>query len=189
MAGKSIIFVSCGIFKEEIEYLIRERRFDPNIVFLDAALHVDFDMLKERLTGALEETRQAGVEIKVLYGQCHPEMEKILDHYGAKKIRAANCLEALVGREEIRRLDSEAKTFFLSAGWVNNWEEMFARGKEDFGFDFKQMFASYKRIVLFDTGVIPIDEEKVGKFSEFTGLPVERRQITLDHFLDLIKSV
>jgi hypothetical protein len=45
------------------------------------------------------------------------------------------------------------------------------------------MFGQYKRIIVFDTGIIPVDEEKVRKFSAFTGLPVERRTITLDHFL------
>jgi hypothetical protein len=189
MADKSVIFISCGIFREEIEYLIRERGLDWNVLFLDAALHVNFDRLKEKLVAALEECRQKGAAIKVIYGHCHPEMREILGHYGAKKIAAGNCLEAMVGAEEIRRLNSEAVTFFLSAGWVNNWEHMFTLGKEDFDFDFKSMFANYKRIFLFDTGVIPIDEEKVRKFSEFTSLPVERRMISLDHLLGLVKAI
>jgi hypothetical protein len=89
----------------------------------------------------------------------------------------------------MRRLNAEATSFFLSAGWVNNWERMFEMGREDFNFDFKSMFGQYKRIIVFDTGIIPVDEEKVRKFSAFTGLPVERRTITLDHFLGLIKSI
>ncbi len=189
MAEKSVIFISCGIFREELEYLAKEKRLARNIFFLDAALHVNFDKLKAKLIEALEENRRPGMELRVVYGSCHPEMSQILDRYGAKKIKAGNCLEALAGHEEIKKLDREAKTFFLSAGWVNNWEEMFALGKEDFDFDFKSMFSSYKRIVVFDTGVIPIDEDKVAKFSEFTGLPVERRRITLDHLLNLIKSI
>jgi hypothetical protein len=111
---------------------------------------------------------------------------EIVEHYGAKKIDAANCLEAIVGREEIRKIDAEAKTFFLTAGWVNNWEGMFARGREDFNFDFSSMFGQYKRVMVFDTGVIPIDEEKVGQFSRFAKLPVERRRISLDHLLGLV---
>jgi hypothetical protein len=61
-------------------------------------------------------------------------------------------------------------------------------GKEDFNFDFKSMFVNYKRIILFDTGVVPVDEEKVRKFSEFTGLPVERRMIGLDHLQRLVEE-
>jgi len=186
---KAVLFVSCGIFKEELEYLIRAGSLSMDVIFLDAALHVNFDKLKARLTEALEENRDASAEIRVLYGNCHPEMRKIVRRYGAKKIAAGNCLAAMVGPEEIRKLDSEAKTFFLTAGWVNNWEKIFALGKEDFGLDFGSMFSNYKRIVVFDAGVVPIDESKVEEFSRFTKLPVERRKISLDHFLNLVKSL
>jgi len=189
MAEESVIFISCGIFKEELEYLVREKGLDWEILFLDAALHVNFDKLKDKLVEALEKCRKTGKEIKVIYGHCHPDIQEILERYGAKRIAAGNCLEAMVGADEVRRLNSEAVAFFLSAGWVNNWEKMFTLGKEDFDFDFKTMFLNYKRIIVFDTGVIPIDEEKVKRFSDFTGLPVERRMITLDRLLALIKSI
>jgi hypothetical protein len=172
-----------------LEYLVREKALDLKVLFLDAALHVNFDRLKERLTQALEGQRKEGMELKVLYGHCHPEIMEIVDRYGAKKIDAGNCLEAIVGREEIRRLDAEAKTFFLTAGWVNNWESMFALGKEDFNFDFSSMFGPYKRVIVFDTGVIAIDENKVEQFSKLANLPVERRRITLDHLVDLISGL
>jgi Protein of unknown function (DUF1638) len=189
MPGEPVIFISCGIFKEEIEYLIREKKFPHRVTFLDAALHVNFDRLKASLVDALEKSRKEGTAIKVLYGHCHPNIMDILERYGAKRLGAGNCLEAFVGREEVARLNDEAISFFLSAGWINNWETMFEAGKKDFGFDFKSMFEHYRRILVFDTGVIPIDEEKVKKFSEFTGLPVERRSITLDHFLGLIENL
>jgi hypothetical protein len=189
MEKESVIFISCGIFKEELEYLVREKKLDWQIVFLDAALHVNFDKLKEKLVSALEEHHKAGRKIRVIYGHCHPDIQEILEHYGARRVAAGNCLEAMVGVEEVMRLNAEATSFFLSAGWVNAWEDMFTLGKEDFGFDFKSMFANYKRIIVFDTGVIPIDEGKVRKFSEFTGLPVERRMITLEHLMGLIEKI
>lgn len=189
MEEKTDIFISCGIFKEELEYLMEEKKLDRNIVFLDAVLHVNFDKLKAKLVDALEENSNNQIELKVLYGCCHPEIDEIMERYGARRIEASNCLEAMIGAEEIQRIDSEAKTFFLSAGWVNHWEEMFIQGAKDFNFDFKSMFGSFKRIVVLDTGVIPIDEDKVKKFSDFTGLPLERRTITLDRLLNLIEKI
>lgn len=183
---KRIVFVSCAIFKAELEYLVREKALDVDILFLDAALHVNFDRLKARLIQALEESTESGSAIKVIYGNCHPEMLKITERYGARKIEAVNCIEAMVGREEIRKINKEAKSFFLTAGWINNWENIFAAGRADFNFDFSSMFSDYKRVIVFDAGVIPIDENKVEQFSKFTRLPVERRQITLNHLLDLI---
>ena len=189
MSRDPVIFISCGIFKEEIEYLIRENKFSHRVIFLDPALHVNFDRLKTSLVEALEKNRAEGAAIKVLYGHCHPEIKELLERYGAKKLGAGNCLEAFVGHEEVVRLNTEATSFFLSAGWINNWEKIFAAGRKDFGFDFKSMFKQYKRILVFDTGVIPIDEEKVQRFSAFTGLPVERMSITLDHFLGLLEKL
>jgi hypothetical protein len=189
MPEGTIVFISCGIFQEELEYLAKEGRFGGRVVLLDAALHVNFDKLKANLTEALEKSHAEGASIKVLYGHCHPDMIEILDRYGAKKLAAGNCLEAMIGPEEMIRLNAEATSFFLSAGWVNNWEKMFEMGKEDFNFDFKSMFEHYKRILILDTGIIPLDEEKVQKFSAFTGLPVERKPITLDYFFGLIKDI
>lgn len=189
MTKRPNIFISCGIFREELEYLIEKKKLGRNVVFLDAVLHVNFDKLKAKLVNALEENSKNKIELKVLYGYCHPEIGEIMERYGAKRIGASNCLEAMIGAEEMQRLDSEAKTFFLSAGWVNHWEEMFIQGARDFNLDFKSMFGSFKRIVVFDTGIIPIDEGKVKKFSEFTKLPVERKKITLDYLLRLIKNI
>ena len=189
MSKQAVIFISCGIFKEELEYLLRDKGLDWNIVYLEPALHVNFDRLKKALVEALEQNHKAGLQIKVLYGHCHPEIRQILRRYDARKIGAGNCLEAMVGPAEIRRLNQEGKAFFLSVGWVNNWGKMFAMGRRDFGFDFKSMFDGYKRIIVFDTGIIPIDEEKVERFSTFTKLPVERKSITLDYFMNLVESI
>ncbi len=186
---KTVLFISCGIFKEEIEYLIKSQGLEWNVVFLDAALHVHFDKLKAELVRALEKYQGDDKELKVLYGHCHPDIMEILEGYGAKKLNAGNCLEAMVGREEVERLNAEGTAFFLSAGWVENWEKMFEAGKDDFDFDFTTMFTNYERIVVFDTGVIPIDEDKIKAFSEFTKLPVVKKTISLDHLQALIDKI
>lgn len=182
----SVIFISCGIFQEELDYLIREKNLDWQVLYLEAALHVNFDSLKDALVTALEESRQAGREIRVVYGHCHPEMSEILENYGARRIEAGNCLEAMVGAEEIARLNDEGMAFFLSAGWVNHWEKMFEAGRKNSDFDIRSMFSAYKRIVVFDAGMIPIDEEKIAAFSRLTNLPVDRENISLDRLFNLV---
>ncbi len=189
MTEDATVFISCGIFRAELEHLAGAGLFGHNVIFLDAALHVNFDKLQDRLTKTLEQARTSGTELKIIYGHCHPDMIEMLDRYGAKKLGAGNCIEAIAGKEQIAKLDAEAKSFFLTAGWVNNYENIFAAGEEDFGMDFSSMFSGYQRIIVFETGVIPIDEEKVREFSLFTGLPVERISITLDHFLELIRKI
>lgn len=189
MTKKAPLFISCGIFKEELTYLLKERGLEGEVVFLDAALHVNFDRLKTKLEETLAEHRPRTDELKVVYGYCHPEMGEIIEKHGAQKIEAGNCLEALVGKEELERLSAEKKTFFLSAGWINNWVGIFTAGQEDFGYDFRSMFAAHERIIVLDSGVIPLDEEKIRMFSDYTGLPVERKAITLDRLLAVIKNI
>jgi hypothetical protein len=181
--------ISCGIFREELEYLMKEKGFKGNVTFLDAALHVNYDKLKERLVDTMERLTQEGKVLNIIYGNCHPEMSTILDRYGAKKIDAANCLEAIVGADKIRTLSSEAKTFFLTAGWVNSWKNMFELGGKDLHIDFKSMFTDYDRIVVFESEFIPIDEERLKEFRRYTGLPVERISITLEHFRNIVNNM
>ncbi len=189
MSEKQTILISCGIFEEELKYLIRTQGLEGKVVFLDAALHVNFDRLETQLKEALERTRNSDAEVKVLYGHCHPHIMEILAPYGARKMAAGNCLEAMIGAKEMKRLNQEGTAFFLSAGWVNHWERMFELGKKDFGFDFTTLFTSYKRIIVLDTGIIPLDEEKIQRFSAFTHLPVERKRISLDPLLHLIQDI
>ena len=49
MTEKTSVFISCGIFQEELRHLAEKGLFDGNIIFLDAALHVNFDKLKAQL--------------------------------------------------------------------------------------------------------------------------------------------
>jgi len=189
MSEKPTLLISCGIFEEELKYLFRTQQLQGKAVFLDAALHVNFDRLETQLKKALERTRTSGADIKVLYGHCHPHIMKILAPFGARKLAAGNCLEAMIGAEGMDRLNREGTAFFLSAGWVNHWERMFEIGNADFGFDFTTLFTAYKRIIVLDTGIIPLDEEKIERFSAYTRLPVERKMISLDPLLHLIQSI
>jgi hypothetical protein len=63
---------------------------------------------------------------------------------------------------------------------------MFAIGQEDLQIDFSSLFGQYKRVMVFETEAIPVDEKKIEQFSRLTGLPVERRRIDLGSFLDLL---
>ncbi len=186
---KTVLFISCGIFEEEIRHLMAERKRDWHVLFLEAALHVNFGRLKAKLVETLQRHAREGTDLRVLYGICHPEMSEILEEYGARRMDAGNCLEAMVGAEEIARLNQEGTAFFLSAGWVNHWEEMFARVREDFRFDPRTLFEGYERIIVLDPGVIPIDSDKIEEFSRFANLPVVRKPISLDQLERLIENI
>jgi hypothetical protein len=181
--------ISCGMLEDELEYLLRKHGNDTAPLYLDPALHVNFDKLKAALTRALEEAHQAGRQTKVIYGYCHPEMAEILEPYCATRIGAANCLEALLGAAEMARIEAGGKVIYLTAGWLREWKRMVAAGAEDLGLDSRNMFGDYRAVLVLDTGVSPIDEVEVEEFSAYANLPVERVDVSLDNLWERVREL
>ena len=44
---------------------------------------------------------------------------------------------------------------------VANWRKMFSLGEQDYGLDFREMLRPYQRAVVIDTGLVPIDEDRL----------------------------
>lgn len=180
MKGK---IISCGILKNELDFLTRDR--NTEVRYIDAALHVDFD----RLAGAMKDVfNEAGGEdtLLVIGARCHPDMEKMAAGYGGRVVGAGNCIEMILG-DKMAELDAEARTFYLTAGWLDNWRNIFIEGLKWDGVDARQNFGYYDRILLLDTGVVPIDDEKVLEFFDYTQVPVEIMPVGLDNFQKLLE--
>lgn len=181
MKGK---IICCGILKDELDYLTRGR--DTEVLYIDAALHVDFN----RLAGALKDVlNNAGGEgaLLVIGGKCHPDMEKMTAECGGRLVGAGNCIEMLLG-DKMAEVDAESRTFYLTSGWLDNWRKIFIEGLKWDGIDARQNFGYYDRILLLDTGVVPIDEEKVLEFYDYTQVPVEIMQVGLDNLRKLLEQ-
>jgi len=57
------VFVGCSMLENEIKQVMQEMGLQNNIVFIDAALHVNLDRLEEAVRGKLDETRNMGKPI------------------------------------------------------------------------------------------------------------------------------
>lgn len=167
----------CGILKQEIEHLTRDKNIE--VKYLDAALHVDFGKLADSLTGALDNMAGDGTAL-VIGTKCLPDMENIADQNGARLMKAGNCIEMLLG-DDMARIDAEAKTFYLTGGWLANWRKIFVEGLKWDKVDARQNFGYHDRILLLDTGFFPIDDEELLEFFEYTGVPVEVMSIDLEN--------
>lgn len=175
---------ACGILRRELEHLLGES--DIEIVYMDAALHVD----DNKLAGAINNTMAVlGDGVPVVIGtRCHPDMEQLVANHGGRLINADSCIDMLLGGEKAR-LDTEADTFYLTGGWLENWREIFITGLGWDAVDARQNFGYYDRILLLDTGIAPIDEMQVLEFYEYTQVPVEIMPVTLDHLKKLLEDV
>jgi len=174
----------CGILKQEMEHLMQGREVEMS--FIDAALHVDFDKLASLLTGALDELDEKGI-VMVIGDQCHPDMEKMANERSGILLKGKNCIELLLG-DRMAQLDAEARTFYLTGGWLENWRGIFIEGLKWDEVDARQNFGYYDRVLLLDTGLVPIDEEKILEFYDYTQVPIEIMPIDLDNLRALLEQ-
>ncbi|QDR82844.1 DUF1638 domain-containing protein [Sporomusa termitida] len=55
---------------------------------------------------------------------CHPDIENIAADCGSNTLPAKNCIEILLGGR-LKELDAQAKMFYITGGWLENWRKIF----------------------------------------------------------------
>jgi len=173
------VLIGCSILEKEIEQVLKEMDLENEVVFIDAALHVDIDRLEVALRGKLEETSEIGKPIILVGNKCHPDIELIAKEYDGQIIPRANCLEMLLG-DKMKELNKDAKIFYTTSAWLAKWKEIFTGGLGWDEIDGRQNFGYYDKILLLDWGT-PIDDLDVLEFYDFTQVPIEIYPITLEN--------
>ena len=174
----------CEILRAEIEQLLKTKQ-NVEIHYLEAGLHADLKKMETAIKTALA---GIGSNEDVLLGfgnMCHPELESIAADYGANVLAGKNCIEILLG-DKLKEFDAEARTFYITNGWLENWRKIFIEQLKWDKIDARQNFGFYERIVLLDTGLIPIEDETILEFFEYTEVPVEIVPIELDNLEKLL---
>lgn len=183
-----LTLIACSIFKKEIETLQKENKIAVPAVYLDSMQHMFPDRLSANLGKAVEEQAALGRKSILVYGECHAFIEGYFSNPSVERVRGMNCVEIFLGRESYRALRKEG-VFFLIPEWASRWKVVFQkelglneRNAKDF---MKEM---HTKIVYLDTGSAEAPAEAISEISEYTGLAVETKKITLDHFLKVIEE-
>ncbi|MBN2344524.1 MAG: DUF1638 domain-containing protein [Deltaproteobacteria bacterium] len=114
--------ISCSILKKEVLHVLKRREGAVDITFLPSSLHNDLDKLSARLNDAMGRFNAPTV---VLYGTCHPQMDKFISHHNAQRIPCQNCIELLLGAEQYTQYLADG-AFFLLEEWAHSWEKNIA---------------------------------------------------------------
>jgi hypothetical protein len=124
MTDDPLLLLGCGILHKEVTFLIAKNNWPVDTLFLDSALHVDFERLAKSLTATLANHRAR--KSIVFYGTCHPLMDQILEEAGSFRTRGQNCCEMLLGpaafHEELAR-----GAYFLLEDWAKRWEHIMTK--------------------------------------------------------------
>ncbi len=179
--------VACGIFQPELEQVLRQIRDErPNdclidVTYVPPALHVDYNKLKDGITDALDHVSEPK-KILLFGSMCHPEIGEFTEKYHVVRLSPGNCVELILGKERQKEIEKSAKVFYLTPGWLQNWEDIFRRGQGWDEIDARQNMGFYDKILLLDTGVSEFSDEDLLEFFEYTQVPIEIERIDLAVF-------
>lgn len=175
----------CEILRNEIEQVLQGKNVE--IKYLEAGLHTDFKKLANAIGNALDSMGNSA-EISLGYGtMCHPDLETMACAKGIKVMQAKNCIEMLLG-DKLTELDAESRTFYITGGWLENWRKIFVDQLKWDKVDARQNFGFYERILLLDSGLVPIDDEKILEFFDYTEVPIEILPIDLSNLEKLLSA-
>ncbi len=185
--------IACKVMEEEMR---RCQGKDTAFVFLDQGLHMTPKMLRERVQQEVDRASRTDDDFVLIgYGLCGNGILGVQAR-GKPLILPAvhDCISLLLGSgeryyEEFRK---EPGTFFLSPGWIEGGEtplSLYEEYKTKYEADtakwmIEEQFKDYKRIVLIDNKLSPIDEYRVEtkKNADFLGLQYQEIQGSLVFF-------
>ncbi len=184
--GERPLLIGCGILKREIEAVILKNNWALDTLFLDSSLHVNFEKLSCSLISALAANRDR--EVVVLYGECHPLMDKLLSLADVTRIHGQNCVEMLLGRELFTRHLSQG-AFFLLEEWARRWDavvgETFSMNPEIARSVFQ---GDRKYILAVKTPCSGTFKEEAEHAAEKVGLPLQWIEASLDNLEKTLTS-
>ncbi|NTV13587.1 MAG: DUF1638 domain-containing protein [Desulfobulbaceae bacterium] len=179
MAETKLLLTGCGILRKEVELLIAENHWPVETCWLDSALHVNFERLAEKLTGALERYRER--ETIVFYGTCHPLMDGILKRAGTIRTPGQNCVDILLG-QELFSAELARGAFFLLEDWARRWEYI---TRLTFGTNpalIRELYQSaHTHLLCLRTPCSSDFRCEAEAAGELVGLPLVWRDVSLDH--------
>jgi hypothetical protein len=181
--GASKLIIACKIFYDELQSVLPAHA-DVEVVWVEAALHVNLDRLENELKAALSAAATNGAQIQLFLGiGCHPDIVKLSREYGALISPVKNCLEAFLGAKT-KELEKDG-TMIMTPGWVRAWPGMMAAmGWNEV--DVRINYGRYNRILVLDPGINPLSDEEILEFFDLTQVPIEIEPLELDHFQRLL---
>jgi len=176
--------ISCGIFKREIEHLLKTGDIDAEVHFLNERLHMDYSLLDRGLNKALKKYSEPNPQsVIVVYGDVclgfNDEMKTLMEKYDAVKVDGLNCIDCLFGgRGKLLEIDPEHKYLFLNPAFINFPIKVKGETREQT----YEMYSMLDGIILLDEmGDLDDYQSEIDEIVDYTGLRIlERKEIGLD---------
>ncbi len=199
--GKDVTIISCGTMREDLERLQLEGLLGGvKLMFTDRCLKERPWELEKQLTRAIGESREEDGKLLVVYGDAcfydnsNPErdIDRLIAETGAEyaRIREHSCIEMMLSPEDKEALGGGQKAYWLMPAWMENRDDVYFEwdaGKRN------QTFPQNDVALLVDSrgffmSLMEEDPEAILEFSDWMGLALDARDITLDRFRGLVAA-
>lgn len=188
MEEQKIKCISCSIFKDILEEVMKKNNLNIELNYVSSMLHMYPEKLEISLNKKLEKIKEDEKTL-LLFGDCHPHMHEMEIENQIVRMPGINCIEMLLEKKEYRKLRKEG-AFFLLPEWTHRWREVFM---EELGLSEEVAKGFFKdchtKLVYIDTKVNEIPLQIINDISEFTGLPYEILEIDYEVISDRIKDL
>ena len=182
-ASEPIHIMCCDVLKKELDYLIEKNRWNIEAAFLDSNLHVSLDRLENALVHVMNRPMPPTC---LIYGTCHPRIDKICADYHAVRTPVQNCIEMLLGKPAFTR-QLESGAFFLLEQWAFHWNTMTRdvfMGPPHARYEILKEEHDY--ILCLRTPCSTDFDKEAAAVSEQTGLPLQWKDVSLSHMEEVL---
>jgi hypothetical protein len=194
-----ITIISCGTLREDLERLREEGMLEGvSLVFTERCLKERPWELEKQLVGEIENAKENGGKILVVYGNAcfydnaNPErdVDRLIGETGVDydRIREHSCIEMMLSPEEKEELGGGQKAYWLMPAWLENRDDVYFEwdlGKRN------QTFPQNDMALMVDSRgyfmrLMEENPEMILEFSDWMGLALDARDISLDRFRELL---
>lgn len=199
MGEPRIAVVSCGSFKEDLETLQAEGLLEGiEVLYTEPCLKERPRKLEELLRERIEDAKGRADRILVIYGDgCFIDtsdfsrsIDSLVGDTGCvhERIREHSCIEMMLSEEDKENLSEGMRVYWMMPAWVEYKDDVFEEwdlGKRN------QTFPQNDTAIVVDSRgffeqLLEEDPEKILEFSDWMGIPLDARAITLDRFKALL---
>ena len=168
------------------------------LLYTRPGLHENPREFEKHLTRQIRHARQYAENVMVVYGsRCYIDtidpfksIDKIIEKEGGaiSRVKAANCIDMLVGSRERDHIENGDSVYWLSPGWLKYWKVIFKEW--DIGLA-NETFPKNDKAVLLDAlgffdSYMEKCPEKILEFSDWMRIGIEPYTISLERLKGLL---
>lgn len=182
--------IACPIFAKELAAVLPELAAEPMVQFMDYRVHNSAKAMAEELARCIATAGAEGAAISLLVGQeCQAQLplSQIAESCGGTLPAGHNCLEIILGRKKARVL-ADKRTTIMTPAWIDMINNSISDGFWTVE-DVRINLGHYDRILLLDSGLVPLPDEMLMEFFDLTQVPIEIMPVSLDHFKKVVSRL